>query len=288
MPTNREPEADYEEWLFLESFPNDTLYISETTLDDIRETVQREQSKISSAAPYIVFSDTSPGTVEYITDNPEFLGKHVRIFYDEKYRRLAIQLVSHTHEVLRSLVSREIDVAADRMSIVHGLVPDGSKRIISGQYTKEPASSWHPATLPPFRDAKWPSLVIECGDLKSITRLRIEAEWWLTKSQGDVKVVIVLIVWPTWPGILLEKWVPNLNGNSDSNDSTTCKAKCVQRIWLQCRAIDMTNVEISGGMLRLGFEEVFLRAPSSPRERDIIVSEEALESIMGSVYDGDI
>ncbi|ODM16912.1 hypothetical protein SI65_07877 [Aspergillus cristatus] len=285
MPPNQEPEAGSKKWLFLEYFPDNTLWINKPTLDDIRATMQLEQNKTSSAAPYIVSSDTSPETVEYITNNPQFLGKHVRIFYDKKYCKLVIKLVHHAHEVARSLISREIDIAADRMSIVNGLVPDGSKRVASGQYTKEPASSWRPATLPPSRDAKWPSLVVECGDLKSITRLRIEAEWWLAKSQGDVKVAIVLIVWPTWSGILLEKWVPDPNGDSNSNDSATGTAKCIQKIGLQCKARNTASVEISGGSLRLGFEEVFLRAPSSPRERDIIVSEEALKSIMGLVYD---
>ncbi|EYE95389.1 uncharacterized protein EURHEDRAFT_412207 [Aspergillus ruber CBS 135680] len=210
------------------------------------------------------------------------------MFYDEKHHKLMIKLVSHIHEIARSLISREIDIAADRMSIVHGLVPDGSKRVVSGQYTKEPASSWHPATLPPSRDAKWPSLVIECADLESITRLRIEAEWWLTQSEGDVRVVVVLIIWPFRSGISLEKWVPDPDGNSGSNDSTTGKAKCVQRIELQCRSKNTASIEVNGGPLRLEFEMVFLRAPNSSRQRDIIVSEEALERIMGLVSDGNI
>ena len=288
MPPNQEPEAGSEERLFLKYFPDNTLYASEPTLDDIRVTVQREQNKSTGAAPYIVFSDIFPETVKYVTDNPEFLGKHIRIFYDEKYRKLIIKLVPHIHEVACSLISREIGIAADRMSIVHGLVPDGSKRVVSGQYTKEPASSWRPATLPPSRDAKWPSLVIECGDLRSITRLRIEAEWWLTKSQGDIRVVIVLIVWPFRSRISLEKWVPDSDGNSGSNDTATGKAKCVQRIELQCRARNTANIEVNGGPLRLVFEEVFLRPTNFPRERDIIVSEEALEGIMGLVSDGGI
>lgn len=288
MPPNQKPEAGSRERLFLKYFPDNTLYTSESTLDEIKATVQLEQNKPTGGAPYIVFSNITPEIVEYLTDNPEFLGKHVRLFYDEKYHKLIIKLVPHLHEVARSLISREIDIAADRISIVHGLVPDGSKRVVSGQYKKEPASSWRPATLPPSRDAKWPSLVIECGDLNSIIKLRIEAEWWFTKSQGDVKVVIVLIIWPFRSGISLEKWVPDPDGNSGSTYSATGKAKCVQRIELQCRARNTASIEINGGPLRLGFEEVFLRAPSSPRERDIIVSEEALESIMGLVSDGDI
>lgn len=86
----------------------------------------------------------------------------------------------------------------------------------------------------------------------------------------------------------MEKWVPDPDGNSGSNDSATGKGKCVQRVELQCRARNTAGIEVNGGPLRLGFEEVFLRAPSSPRERDIIVGEKALEGIMGLVSNGGI
>lgn len=54
------------------------------------------------------------------------------------------------------------------------------------------------------------------------------------------------------------------------------------------RSRDPIDIEVTGGPLRIGFEEAFLRPPSSPQERDIVVTEDTLQSIMAMISNEDI
>ncbi|CDM27064.1 unnamed protein product [Penicillium roqueforti FM164] len=58
--------------------------------------------------------------------------------------------------------------------------------------SKEPDGSWIPEQLPPGRNDRWPTIVLEVGVSESKKKLRADAAWWLASSQGQVHVVIII------------------------------------------------------------------------------------------------
>lgn len=72
-------------------------------------------------------------------------------------------------------------------------------------YTKkEPDGSWIPASLPDGRTKKWPSVGLEVRYSESLARPRVDAAWWLSRSKGDVKVVLTISINVKKPQILIE------------------------------------------------------------------------------------
>lgn len=87
------------------------------------------------------------------------------------------------------------------MNLELEIIGTGSKRIEEKPRGKEPDSSWRPVNLPQNRSSKWPTLAFEWGWSESLERLRMDAEWWLINSHGDVKAVVPLVC--TEPGRVL-------------------------------------------------------------------------------------
>ena len=52
----------------------------------------------------------------------------------------------------------------------------------------------------------WPTIVIESGLCASLSRLREDAKWWLSRSQGEVRVVLVVTLYPGFRSLCVERW----------------------------------------------------------------------------------
>lgn len=52
----------------------------------------------------------------------------------------------------------------------------------------------------------WPTIVIESGLCASLSRLREDAKWWLSRSQGEVRVVLVVTLYPGTRSLCVERW----------------------------------------------------------------------------------
>lgn len=55
-------------------------------------------------------------------------------------------------------------------------------------------------------ETAWPTIVIESGLCASLSRLREDARWWLSRSQGEVRVVLVVTVYPGTRSLCVERW----------------------------------------------------------------------------------
>ncbi|KAJ5561488.1 hypothetical protein N7461_000249 [Penicillium sp. DV-2018c] len=56
----------------------------------------------------------------------------------------------------------------------------------------------------PGRSTKWPTVTVEVGVSEFYPKLKADAEWWLTNSRGDVKLVIIVSVSRKTPQIKFE------------------------------------------------------------------------------------
>ena len=259
-----------DEWPSLANLPANTAWEIGSTSTAIRRVVNREQAKqLTTAAPYIVFSNVSPLLIDESNERPNIVGgKNVRIFYNQETHYLILRLVSGPHEVAERMLSRKIDQAVEHMGLEDELLPTGSKRITLSPHSKEPDSSWRPRSLPVGRTDQWPTVVIESGFIESLSRLRLDAQWWLTSSCGDVKVVIIMAIHPSHPQFVLEKWPQDqtVGPASGSRDQITVIRE------------PYNVVTTTEAPLTIEFEKMFLRR-ASLQESDIMVPVEALERI---------
>ncbi|KAJ9392871.1 hypothetical protein DTO063F5_8 [Paecilomyces variotii] len=73
---------------------------------------------------------------------------------------------------------------------------------------KEADESFHPGSRFGNGNAAfpWPTLVIEIGNAQSLAKLREDVRWWFENSEGDVRIVLLMIVHQRSRTITLEKW----------------------------------------------------------------------------------
>lgn len=136
---------------------------------------------------------------------------------------------------------------------------------------KEGDSMYKNKVLRPSKDA-WPSLVVEAGNTEgSFPRLKADAKWWIESSNGDVHIVILLMVNKRNQKIRILKYVP---GTSPMAQGITTDITIEHSV---------SPFRIEGGPLVLKFERVFCRQPASPSEMDIILSEQELGGWAGDV-----
>ncbi|OJJ82719.1 uncharacterized protein ASPGLDRAFT_152353, partial [Aspergillus glaucus CBS 516.65] len=124
---------------------------------------------------------------------------------------MIVKLPSRVLQVATLLFHDAITESAAAMGIARLFDPIGSATCEDRPYMKEPDASYIPVNLQ-GRSDKWPTVVVESGFLKTIRRLRVDAEWWLVRSAGDVKVVIIIAVKRDEPEIIIENWIADGNG----------------------------------------------------------------------------
>ncbi|KAI9038926.1 uncharacterized protein KD926_010140 [Aspergillus affinis] len=188
---------------FLAELPADTPRMVASTLNSIKSAIRRNLQH-----PYIVIDYVNPDIVERLVESPRlrFL-KASRLFYDADLRKLILKIPSTFHDA----ASRAFDHLLTRHMESSGVdeevaEPQGSGRVKDGPYSKEPDESYLPVRRIPGRDPKWPTLVVEVGYSETRGRLRVDCRWWLGRSQGQVKIALLLSIDRDRPHILIEKW----------------------------------------------------------------------------------
>ncbi|KAJ5201039.1 hypothetical protein N7449_005842 [Penicillium cf. viridicatum] len=72
--------------------------------------------------------------------------------------------------------------------------PVGSKRIQGVSCAKEPDESFSLRQPVTGRDEKWPIIAVEVRVSDAYLKLNADAAWWLTSSQGQVKLVVIVCI----------------------------------------------------------------------------------------------
>lgn len=80
------------------------------------------------------------------------------------------------------------------IGLPQSICPVGSKRIQGVSCAKEPDESFPLRQPVPGRDEKWPIIAVEVGVSDAYRKLNADAAWWLTGSQGQVKLVVIVCI----------------------------------------------------------------------------------------------
>ncbi|KAL3459480.1 hypothetical protein BJX64DRAFT_291149 [Aspergillus heterothallicus] len=139
--------------------------------------------------------------------------------------------------------------------------------------SKESDMAFWPKRAPTYINAGWPGVVIETAYSETPKKLQADIRWWLHKSEGHVKTVIAILIAKNAPRLKFEKWEVAANG----------RIQAAQHINVSLnKSVD--RVTVVGGPLTINFAHVFLRQPSIPREQDIEIGDDELESLARDVW----
>ena len=145
---------------------------------------------------------------------------------------------------------------------------------------------------------QYPTLVIEAGWSQTLQGLRQKARWWFNKSNGDVKIVLLVKSSPRSNHIRIEKWkltpAASQGGTTTTRAATVTTPQCVHVVEIaRAASIDDTHPNrfnpvsyvVTGGPLQLEFIDIFLRQPFAPGERDLIIGSTTLQEYAADFWE---
>ena len=177
----------------------------------------------------------------------------------------------------------------------------GSTTYDGSSSSKEGDSTYKPKCR--TRRDDWPVLVFEAGVSETLARL--DADWWLTKSNGEVKIAIVISIVPARKSLLIEQWCmplppPTRPGpvtrartsaitTAITTNTNTTVPTCLQELTvIQDPPIPplpgtIPTYTVIGAPLTLDFEKLLLRAPVPP-EGNVIFTAADLQQWAGTFW----
>lgn len=152
----------------------------------------------------------------------------------------------------------------DRLHKYHGTTIRGGTR------GKEPDCGWGPRRPPPGYRRR-PSIVLEVAWSEADSKLNSDIRFWLDPAGGNARVCLTLRVDKHEPAIRIEKW------SLQNGRPHRFQIIGVTKVSDQIRVTDHPLI--------IAFGDLFLRAPSIPAEKDIEISQEALQVMAEKIWD---
>jgi hypothetical protein len=191
--------------------------------------------------------------------------------HESAHRNLAKEVVLALGAMRRTLASYEF----------HSV---GATTYHADDSSKEADSAYRPRSFRPNK-TDWPTIVFESGVSESLSQLRFDAGWWLRKSGGAVKIVIIISVERAPQTLQIEKW--ELTPMSGSRPSTRAFSTAVNipPLLIPTKTQEITIVQdtIAGAPLVLEFDKIFLR-PAVPPETDITLTAQELSTWAAGIW----
>ncbi|KAL5334617.1 hypothetical protein BJX70DRAFT_411156 [Aspergillus crustosus] len=256
------------------SLPNGTLKVAGSTVAVIKKHIEL-QLQLPSTTCYIYFTNVPLAIGQQSNKHPiEIFGiKGARICYGEGARDLIVKLVDGPHEVAHYAFTKTILEQTCAMNLKSELAFIGSGRVtskdLSKDLSKDPDASFSPWTLPPGRARQWPAVVAECGYSESTRHLRAIADLWISNSDGDVKVHLIISIERAKAKIIMEKWVPGQTARS-TGPSLRSHGQHARRE----QELVITKART----------EMFLRPLVPPTEHDFVIDAAELEDIAREIF----
>jgi hypothetical protein len=233
--------------------------------------------KGDTAQQYLAFQPVTVDDLAKIDRAHGSMG-HIRLTHYTDIDLLIVKIPMAQHEAAHLGLGKKLILNVARMGIPDDeLHPVGATRFHGRKSSKEGDSSYRPYSFRP-NSTDWPTIVIEAGATESLNRLRSDADWWLTRSRGNVNVVIIISTNRAQSTLLIEKWELSPRTERlltlESTQRTPTK--------MQIITIDSTNTA-TGGPLVLEFDKIFLR-PAVPPESDITFTAQDLSTWAAQIW----
>jgi hypothetical protein len=261
-----------------------------TGIPDLRKHV-KSQSKALVAGrtthQYLTFRGVTKDHLAQIDRERASIGKHTRMTHYTDIDLLIIKLMpSGKHEAAHVIFSDEVNRKLEGMGLPkRSLFGFGSRTCVGPNSSKEGDSTYQPKCRP--GKSKWPTLAFEAELSESLTKLRRDAEWWLTASNGEVKIAIVISIVPAEKSLRIEQWCMSLSTGRPATRAYTANPTVPTKIQeltvIQNPLIPplpgtIPTYTVTGAPLILEFEKLLLRAPVLP-EGNVIFTAADLQAL---------
>ncbi|KAB8264950.1 hypothetical protein BDV32DRAFT_134850 [Aspergillus pseudonomiae] len=270
---------------FLMDLPEGTQELVATNKRAIKRALEAKLDANKDGSEYTVFSYVGSHVAEQLSKDGGLRREiGMRIFYDATCRKLIVKIPTGAHEGATGTLSFLILEEASRQGLRGKLRTAGAQTFVDDPYRKEPDASFIPEVPIPGRDKKWPSIVIETGVSESVPRLRIDASWWLARSRGLVKLVILISISRVEAKIALECW--NFGAVQHSYNLRSLSQFPLRPTKTQTITISRSggSTTVTGAPLVIQFQDAFINPPSGPLQGDFIFGAALLEEIARSVW----
>ncbi|CAG8150695.1 unnamed protein product [Penicillium salamii] len=276
---------------FQEGLPDGFMMRPFSESDVLQNTVEQLLRKLQESrdgSQWIILVALTSATVERLadTENP-MEGLTYRVQWDGSAALIKV-VAGHTHLMVTDELTRAIE---HRISVMHN--PPIHKWNGHAAYRptttngKQADQSFLPLSRWSTTSQAWgfPTLVVETGVPQSLLRLRANAKWWFANTNGEVRIVLIVIV--SRAGFRIEKWQlapPGLARPLSEGDIHALRQQnppipplfeqpaAVQQAYA-AQEIEVTEERIVGGPLVIPFVALFGQFPT-PGQQDIVLGAE--------------
>lgn len=246
----------------------------EQFLCDYNAFSQQHNNPPNCADQWFIVTGVSKGIFDSNFRDPETGPFSKWCSYDAALERLLVKMPeSTTHSTASRTFHDMLIEALEPIGMRRTLMSIGSGHHHGEMGNKSADETWRPIRLPPGRSQAWPTIVLEVALSETQVKIHSDVRYWLRASEGDVKSVITLSIGSNARRIVIGKWATNAEGHQYEQQNVVVSRNGNGR------------VSITGAPLVIGFEELFLRSPTVPREQDIQISHEMLEFIAARTWD---
>lgn len=246
----------------------------------LRKGISKQQFCVIHQVPVEVFEDLDKTGLD-----------STRLQYNYDKNDLIIKFMpSLEHDAAHLLFIKAIETQVIQMDLKHNkLYPTGTTTYKGKACGKQGDSGLKPI---PERRKKtdWPTLVVECGVSENLRELRGDASWWLTNSNGDVRIAILVLINLESRSLMIEKWQLVAPSSEPTEPSTrVCSRHGSAKPMMTAHVevfwdIPRKNV-VGSDQLIIEFEDLLLRSPVPPEE-DIVFSREDLQNLTTDILSG--
>ncbi|KAJ9487068.1 hypothetical protein VN97_g6252 [Penicillium thymicola] len=267
-------ESDFSDGECFTALPDDTIEAIGSTASAIRKVI-RQNTETTDVVKYIRFTNVPPVIAE------KFSLRNARQMFNHNTRCMIIKLVTKPHDLASRHLSTEVMYVLQEMGLQDSISMTGTYNVRGRYCEKQADESWVPRQPIPGRSTRWPTVAVEVGVSESYRKLKADAEWWLTNSRGDVKLVIIVSVSRKTPRIKFETvtLTPATFRLQRVRDVPTIRQSITTS-----RQPDATITVSPPVPLTIQFEELFCRQLVPP-EHNIDISPDRLRVLSGQVWD---
>ena len=257
-------------------------------IPNLRRCVRAQSTELQagrSNQQYLVFQGVTEYHLDKIDHERASIGKHTRMSHDTDDDLLVIKLMpAAEHENAHITLGMDLVLALIGMGLPRRCIYAlGGTTFRGRNSSKEADSAFKPISRTQKTD--WPTIVFESGLSKSLPRLRLDAQWWLTNSRGDVNIIVIISITPAVKRLRFEKWclrpapgnIPATRANPNPNPLVPTRVQeitVIQNPAAQPSTIAQPSATIqpgpappytvTGAPLTLEFQDILLRAPVPP------------------------